>query len=81
MGTALSSSTVTWDFWTSVLALEDRLVLTTDTRSTANWSNLPRRGFSTPRSGTTSSPLQRRTCRCTRRRHSALDETGDQRTQ
>jgi hypothetical protein len=48
LGTAISSSTVAWDFWRSLLVLEDRLVLATDVRSTANWVYLPRRGLHDP---------------------------------
>jgi hypothetical protein len=48
LGTALSSSTVTWDFWKSLLVLEDRLVLATDIRPTANWTYLPRHGLHEP---------------------------------
>jgi hypothetical protein len=48
MGTAISSVTLTWDFWKSVLVLEDCLILATDTRWTANWAFLPRRGLQDP---------------------------------
>jgi hypothetical protein len=48
VGTALSSSTVNWDYWSSLLVLEDRLVLALGTRSTSNWTYLPRRGLHEP---------------------------------
>ena len=48
MGSAITSSTVSWDYWSSLLVREDRLILALGTRSTSNWTYLPRQGLHEP---------------------------------